>query len=116
MSKFLLRFFLSAPFLVCFAITANAQRAVIISDTAKQQIFRHDQLYYLEDLHGSLTINDVKGAGYADKFKVNQTATPTTTDPTPAYWYRLKIKHNPQSRNNWIIEFFDQTIDSIAVY
>jgi len=116
MSKFLLRFFLPVLFLLCFAITANAQRAVIISDTAKQQIFRHDQLYYLEDVHGSLTINDVKSAGFADKFRANQTATPTTTDPTPAYWYRLKIKHNPQSHNNWIIEFFDQTIDSIAVY
>ncbi|MEO6978767.1 MAG: 7TM-DISM domain-containing protein, partial [Mucilaginibacter sp.] len=116
MSKFLLRFFLPVPFLLCFAIAAFAQHAVFISDTAKQQIFRYNQLYCLEDLHGTLNINDVKVLALTNKFKANPVATPTTVNPNTAYWYRFKISHNPQSRNNWIIEFFDQTIDSIAVY
>ena len=116
MSKFLLRSFVPGWCLLCFCITAYAQRAVIISDTAKQQIFRYNQLYWLADLHGKFTINDVKSAGFAAKFEVNKAVTPTTTDPNAAYWYRFKIKHDPQSRNNWIIEFFDQTIDSISVY
>ncbi|HEY8929463.1 MAG TPA: 7TM diverse intracellular signaling domain-containing protein [Mucilaginibacter sp.] len=115
MSKNLLRLFTSAFFCLAF-FAAKAQVAVNISDTAKQQIFRFGQVNYFEDTHADLKIDEIKSPAFADKFKVNPIATPVTADPNTAYWYRLKIHHNPHSKNNWIIEFFDQTIDSITVY
>ncbi|RZL03459.1 MAG: hypothetical protein EOO89_28415, partial [Pedobacter sp.] len=33
-----------------------------------------------------------------------------------AYWYRIQIDFNPRSRENWILEFFDQTIDDITLF
>jgi len=115
MSKNLLRLFASS--FLCLAFFAvKAQEPVKICDSLKQQIFRFGQVDYLEDRHSNLTIGEIKSLAFANKFKVNPIATPVTADPNTAYWYRLKIRHNPHSKNNWIIEFFDQTIDSIAVY
>ncbi|MDB5138133.1 MAG: chromosome partitioning protein ParA [Mucilaginibacter sp.] len=117
MCKFLLKFFIPAPlFLLCLTTSAGAQVAVKITDTAKQQIFRYNQVDYLEDPHNHLTINKIKSPVFTNKFKVNKDATPVTGDPNNTYWYRIKIRYNPSSKNNWILEFFDQTIDSITVY
>jgi two-component system, sensor histidine kinase LadS len=116
MVKFLWRFFI--PVWVYFMYLPNgyAQIAVKISDTAKQQIFRYNEVDYLQDIHNSLTLNQIKSSAFINQFKVNIDATPETNDPGVTYWYRIKIRHNPQSKNNWILEFFDQTIDSITVY
>ena len=117
MTKFLLRNFI--PFAVCFfcmALFAKAQDVVQISDTAKQQIFRYNKIDYFEDTHNSLDINQVKSPGFAEKFKVNKEATPVAGNPNSTWWYRIRIGANLQSKNNWILEFFDQTIDSITVY
>src|SRR5258708_13760495 len=117
MFKFLLKKF--APFFLCLfsmVIPAKAQVTVQISDTAKQQIFRYDKISYLKDVHSNLTINQVKEPAFANKFKINKDATPATHDPNSTWWFRIRIGYDPQSKNNWILEFFDQTIDSITVY
>lgn len=101
---------------VCLFLNADAQVAVKINDKAKQQIFRYGQVVYIEDVKSNLTIDRVKSPAFESKFKVNTEATPVTHDPNAAWWYRINIVHNPQSKNNWILEFFDQTIDSITVY
>ncbi|MDP9079816.1 MAG: chromosome partitioning protein ParA [Bacteroidota bacterium] len=117
MSKFLLRFFIPVClFLASVTAAANAQVAVNIRDKEKQHIFRFGEVDYLEDANGRLTFDKIKSDEFAGKFKASKQATPVTTDPGTTYWYRVKINPNPESRNNWILEFFDQTIDSIAVY
>jgi len=95
---------------------ARAQVTVQISDTAKQQIFRYNKIDYFEDTHDSLTISDVKNPAFSVKFEVNRDPTPVTHNPASAWWYRIRVATNPKSKNNWILEFFDQTIDSITVY
>ncbi|MGN6397666.1 MAG: 7TM diverse intracellular signaling domain-containing protein [Mucilaginibacter sp.] len=117
MRKFLPGFFFAAGmFLLLFSTAAWGQSAVNIRDTSKQQIFRYNQIDYLEDNTGSLSFSQVSSNSFINKFRVNTEPTPQTREPNTAYWYRIKINHNPQTRNNWILEFFDQTIDSIAVY
>ena len=117
MIKFLPKIFTPAILLlICIAITAKAQSTVLINDTAKQQIFRYDEVFYFEDTHSNLILSQIQHAYLAGKFKINKDATPVTHDPNSAYWYRITIGHQPKSKNNWILEFFDQTIDSITVY
>jgi len=117
MYEFLIRKFLpSALCGICFFFSADAQLTVQISDTAKQQIFRYNKVVYLEDSHNDLTISQVKSPTFANKFKVNTEQTPVTHNPASTWWYRIRIGSDPQSKNNWILEFFDQTIDSITVY
>jgi len=114
MCKLLLRFFvLAAGCLACVAKKGIAQVPARISDTVKQQILRYNQVAYLEDVSDKLSLNQVKSTG---QFKINNEATPATGDVNAAWWYRIRITTDPSSKNNWILEFFDQTIDSITVY
>ncbi len=114
MIKFLKKFFTVFTVICSLVSQTRAQIAVNINDTAKQQIFRYNKVVYFEDTHSSLTLNQVKAPSF--KFKTNKEATPATHNPGSAWWYRISIGNNPQSVNRWIIEFFDQTIDSITVY
>ncbi|MDB4905038.1 MAG: chromosome partitioning protein ParA [Mucilaginibacter sp.] len=117
MYNFLLKKFLAGAFcVVSLFLSADAQVAVKISDKVKQHIFRYNEVIYIEDIKDNLTINQIKGSAFEGKFKVNTEATPVTHNPNSAWWYRINIAHNPQSKNTWILEFFDQTIDSITVY
>jgi hypothetical protein len=117
MRKDLLQFVIPAVLCVfSMALNAGAQTVVAINDTTKQQIFRYGQVSWLEDKSGSLTPDQIKSPALSGRFTLNTEPTPVTRNVNSAYWYRVKIAHNPGSRNNWILEFFDQTIDSITVY
>ena len=107
---------LVAVFLFAAARFTCAQTTVPICDTAKQHIFRHNELSFFEDKRSTLTISQITASGFQAKFHPNTEPTPVTEDPGSAYWYRIHIKYDPESKNNWILEFFDQTIDSIVVY
>ena len=49
-------------------------------------------------------------------FKKSDTYTPKNFNRNSTYWYRIKIKGSAQSKEQWILEFFDQTIDDISFY
>jgi len=50
------------------------------------------------------------------RFKENRYFTPKSQKLKDSYWFKFKIKHNSSSKKNWIIEFFDQTIDDLSIY
>ena len=103
-------------YLCCPGLKAVAQVPVIINDTSKQHIFHYKEIFCLKDPSCKLTLNQVNSPAFFNKFKASQDATPVTLDLNAAYWYRINIRTNPHSTNNWMLEFFDQTIDSITVY
>jgi hypothetical protein len=102
-------FFLKTEF-IC------AQTVILVKDTTKQHIFRYHEISIFEDTTARFSLTQVISSSFQKKFRPNKSATPVTEDPNSAYWYRIVIRHDPNSKNNWILEFFDQTIDSITVY
>jgi hypothetical protein len=117
MFKFLFKFgmlVLLSSLLCCTSIFA--QKVIAIRDTAKQHIFRYNEIYGFEDTSARLDLNRIKSSLCVNRFKASTSATPVTQNINSAYWYRINIHQDPNSRNNWILEFFDQTIDSITVY
>jgi hypothetical protein len=100
------------------SITVNcyAQKPVTLNDTIGQHIFSFNEIEGFEDKTGRLTIDEVKSTALADKFVTNNIYTPKTTTLNGVYWYRIKINHDYATRNDWILEFFDQTIDEIETY
>ncbi|QEM06855.1 chromosome partitioning protein ParA [Mucilaginibacter rubeus] len=116
MFKLLLRSFIGIIlFCLCFS-TGIAQTTVQISDKVNQHIFEYKQIVYFEDTTGKLGLDGIREAYLAGKFAVNHEPTPVTHHNNSAYWYRIKIGKANATGNNWILEFFDQTIDSITVY
>ena len=102
----------------CFfnLLSAHAQKAVSLVDTTDQHIFSFNEIYQLEDTSRKLDINQVSSAKLTEVFKPSKINTPVASNASSNYWYRITVANNTRSKNNWLIEFFDQTIDDIVVY
>jgi hypothetical protein len=96
-------------------LSADAQTVVPVADTAKQHLFRFGELEYLRDTTNKLSFADVSGH-YSSRFVSNTLPTPQIQNGDATFWYRIKLDQRIPTKNNWILEFFDQTIDSITVY
>lgn len=117
MYKLLSRYFTPALLLFfCLVNSVSAQIAVPLNDKVKQHIFEYKQVYYFEDTTAQLKFSQADISAFDKHFRVNPEPTPVTRNVKSAYWYRIKIGHTAGTKNNWLLEFFDQTIDSITVY
>jgi ribosomal protein L37E len=95
---------------------AFSQQAVKIADSEDQHIFTGDEIQYLEDTAGTYAFADVLSPALNGRFVNSTTNTPQNYHLKSAYWFRIRINHSPESRKNWMLEFFDQTIDDITAF
>lgn len=94
----------------------HAQQVRTINDELPHHIFRYGEIEYLEDKSRSLTFEDIRKPEMISRFKPNRISTPKTFNAKSVYWYKIRIRFYPPSKENWILEFFDQTIDDINFY
>lgn len=100
----------SLPFL------GSAQVPVVIDSDLAQHIIIYDEIAILKDPSGKLTLEQVASPEYAHQFVGSDISTPQIHDLSAAYWYRVRVQRNPLVDKPFIIEFFDQTLDSITAY
>ena len=93
-----------------------AQEPVEIHEQLDQHIFSFSQIEVLEDPNSQLTFQQVSSRTFSGKFKASTISTPQTANMESTYWYRIRIKNNPAVQQNFLLEFFDQTIDHITAY
>jgi len=104
-------------FLLLIAVSVTvAQPVVQIKDAVDQHMFTGREIEFLEDTAGNYTLSDVRKPGLSSQFQSLTKNTPQNYNLKAAYWYRIRIGHDPASSKNWILEFFDQTIDEITMY
>ncbi|MFD0795584.1 7TM diverse intracellular signaling domain-containing protein [Mucilaginibacter litoreus] len=103
--SFILLFFL-AP------LQASAQQPVVISDTDFQHIFTFKEVEGLYDASGKLSFDQIRNRPFA----ASKSSTPQNTILNGVYWYKISIKPKSDVRKQWLLEFFDQTIDDITAY
>lgn len=101
---------------VCGDQATYAQRAVALHDSVPQYLFSFQEIEYLEDAGGNLSISEVASPEYHEQFTPSPTFSPENYNRSSAYWYRVRIDHNPKSQHQWQIEFFDQTIDCLDFF
>lgn len=99
-----------------YSFLSIAQQSVSISDSIDQHIFSFQEVEYLEDSTRSLDIFQVASGSYNSAFSKNTLFNPSNPNRESAYWYRIKVKHTRVTKKNWVIEFFDQTIDHLEFY
>lgn len=92
----------------------KAQKQVAINDENEQHIFTFDEISILEDPSNALTFNQIRQRD--SLFIINQRNTPQNYNLHSTYWYRIKISNDGKTKKDWILEFFDQTIDELVVY
>lgn len=93
-----------------------AQTPVQIQDAVGQHIFTFNEIEVLKDPTGKLTLDQVRQPGIDQQFKPSRSSTPQTLDLNTDYWFKIRIRSNPDAKKHYILEFFDQTIDHITVY
>lgn len=111
-----IRFFIITLLLLSVAKYTDAQQVHAIDDNVPHYIFRYGEIQCLEDKGRSLTFEEILSPEVDAKFKPNKISTPKTFNANSVYWYKISIKSLPLSKENWILEFFDQTIDDINFY
>lgn len=101
--------------LVKTTITAG-QSVYTLHDSTDQHIFVYDFITYLEDTEGRLDATTILKGELDDQFIASTDFTPKNYHLGSTYWLKVKIRHNSQSGKNWLLEFFDQTIDNITAF
>jgi len=87
-----------------------------INDQLEERIFSISQLEFYEDKTNSLEFADIIKPNFQDKFKINPSFSKNYFDTGYTYWVKLSLEKTPSSQKKWIMEFYDQTIDRIALY
>jgi hypothetical protein len=105
--------FLIVPFIYSGAL---AQTTVPLNDSIPQHIFTHYEIESLKDETGKYTLTDILTPVINQRFQPTGLQTPTINKLNVTHWYRIRIGHNRSTVQQWILEFFDQTIDDITVY
>jgi len=109
--------YLAIVFLICSGKNnLFSQDLVPIRDHVPQHIFSYGEIEMYEDPEGILQISDVLKPEVDTLFTKNRFYTPKIFDFNSYYWFKIKIRSLPTSKENWILEFFDQTIDEITLY
>jgi len=103
-------------FLMLTSRLTFAQKVVAINDKIPHYIFSYGEIEYLEDKTSKLSLSDILKPAVNSEFLVNKKYTPKNYHPGSAYWYKFKIKHSAASEKNWILEFFDQSINNFSLY
>ncbi len=111
-----MRNWLIITFLIVTQSAGLAQKTVAITDSTEHYIFTFDDIDYREDVQNNLDINRISSSDNQSLFSTNNLFNPENFNKNSSYWYRIKIKQNKNSKNRWILEFYDQTIDQIEFY
>ena len=73
------------------------------------------ELYSFEDKSNQLTFSDVKSSSFESNFNQKPDFEPEDYNRTSTYWVKLNFIL-PEYDGSYILEFYDQTIDSINVF
>lgn len=94
---------------------AQSKYDLFLKDSLKQYDFVLSKLHVYVDSTNQLNIDDVL-KHHSDDFNIYQEYIKNDYDINATYWVRLDILHNSASKRIWLLEFFDQTIDSITMF
>ncbi len=94
---------------------AQTKYDIYLADSIIEHDFVLKELPAFIDTTNQLTFNSILN-NYSNLFRIDTTYTKNDYDVNSTYWVKLNIKNNPQSQRIWVIEFFDQTIDSISIF
>ncbi|UII28108.1 receptor [Fulvivirga maritima] len=110
--KLLRIFSISILFLL---ICAEAESQTIrLNSEQEEEIVAINQLKFFQDATGKTSFEKLKQE--PELFRSNQNFAVKDFDPSSTYWVKMKVRFPEQTQKQWIIEFYDQTIDHIEAY
>ncbi len=93
-----------------------AQTVVEVRDEANERIYTLNELEYYIDSTNQHSLNQISDASFQSKFLRHSDYQNTDFRPNTSYWVRFQVHLNPASKKNWLLEFYDQSIDQLEMY
>lgn len=87
---------------------------VSMAPNEDEMVFTMNDLYYFEDKDKSYTFEEISDSTF-NGFGINPDFQPSDYATKSAYWVKLEL-NIPVSEKKYLIEFYDQTIDSLDIY
>lgn len=109
--------FLLILFLVLSHEIIDAQEILIIHEDFASQSFQKDNIFFLQDKTGKLSIHEITQEKYQKRFKVIPKNSPNFGYSTDAYWLKIKVKKNSNIPHvNYFLELAYPTLDTVQFY
>jgi hypothetical protein len=89
---------------------------VTIDDGTVERNFMPYQLRYYCDTTNTLTFNQVVSKEFSLPFKVHPEYQNKDFKTNATYWICIPIRHSGSTKKDWLLEFYDQTIDFLEAY
>jgi hypothetical protein len=99
-----------APFAV------SAQTLAVVNEKEVERVFHLREVEYFIDTTNMLDIEEVSAPAYQNHFTRHDSYQNKDFVSGASYWIRFPVKYNAASEKEWVIEFYDQTIDLLDVY
>ncbi len=101
---------------IIFATFFSFGQTATIDDSIDERIYFLKDLEFLIDTTNSLTFEEVSMGAHAARFKQSDTYQNSDYQSGASYWIRFSVRQPQKSDKIWLIEFYDQTIDSLEVF
>ncbi len=95
---------------------SRAQSIIEINDSVDERIFMPFELSYFIDSTNTIPFQKIASSEFSGQFKQHSSYLNIDFETNESYWVRLQIRTNLQTKKNWLLEFYDQTIDSLEIF
>ena len=102
--------------LISFILPASAQKAFTITSDSDYYEIPGGNIALLEDPDKKLTISQIAGPDYSDRFAVSSEDVPNIGQTRSAWWARFSIKNGSGEEKDWLLELNHPLIDYISLY
>jgi hypothetical protein len=93
-----------------------SQSVVEINDSVDHRDFMPTDLLYFVDTTNSISFARISSPEFLNKFQQHSTYQNSDFAENASYWVKLVVKSLPSTNKFWLLEFYDQTIDSLTVF
>lgn len=93
-------------------LNVQAQEIIEINDDNQDFSMSAEQVLIFEDESGILKFDQIKNK----PFYPAESTYPMNSNLKSSYWVKYRIKGNPKTARNWIMEVFDLHIDTLEFY
>lgn len=112
MHNYFFKYYYIGLLLILSGLSLKAQDVIEINDENQDFSMAASQVEIFEDPSGTLTFNSI----IKKDFQTPQSSYPMNSNLRSTYWVKYRIKGNPNTARNWVMEVFDLHIDTLEFY
>jgi two-component system, sensor histidine kinase LadS len=102
-------------FILLFNVLSSPERErIYIEDSAEEFLLTINDLPILVDSSGLMSFDEIENA--QNRFTIHPNFKPNDYCVNCTYWIKVPLLVSNYVQKQWMVEFYDQTIDSIAAY